>query len=173
MRNGHLVGGWRLGVCLVLAGGAARRGSAGWRRRGGDGGGGASGGADHVTAVGAAQSGRGRRLFFGLLAGELGDAEDELEAAQFDVAAVVQQGGALPARPAAPDQAGAARLASAWRLQATAARLARHHAAGQQENSLGARSTVVFTLLTAAWKIRSLTVSWSAEHISSLNLWLN
>lgn len=152
VRNGHLVGGRRLGVRLVLAGGAARRGSTGWRWRGGDGGGGAGGGADHAAAVGAAQSGRG--LFFGLLAGELGDAEDELEAAQFDVAAVVEQSGALPARPATADQAGAARLTSARRLRAAAVRLARHHAAGEQEHGLGARSAVVFTLLTAAWKVR-------------------
>lgn len=160
MRNGHLVRGRRLSVRLVLAGGAARRGSTGWRRRGGDG---AGGGADHAAAVGAAQSGRGRLLFFGLLTGKLGDAEDELEAAQFDVAAVVEQSGALPARPATADQAGSACLTAARRLRATAAalRLARHHAAREHKHGLRARSAVVFTLLTAACKIRGVFLSYS------------
>lgn len=50
---------------------------------------------------------------FGLSGRKLSDAEDELQAAQLDVAAVVQQGCALPACPTAPDQARAAGFAIA------------------------------------------------------------
>lgn len=117
MQNGHLVGGWRLSVSLVLVGGAARCGSTGWRCCGGDdGGGGAGSGASRAATDGAAQSGCSHLLFFGLLTGELGNAEDKLEAAQFDVAAVVEQSSALPTRPAAADQAGATRFTTAYRV---------------------------------------------------------
>lgn len=44
-------------------------------------------------------------IAFGLFGRKLSDAEDELQAAQLDVAAMVQQGCALPASPTAPDQA--------------------------------------------------------------------
>lgn len=170
MRNGHLVGGGRLRVRLVLAGGAARCGSAGWRWRGGERGGGAGGGAGGAAADGAAQRGGGRLLFFGLLTGELGDAEDKLEAAQFDVAAVVEQSGALPARPAAADQAGAARLTAARRLRAAAVRLARHHAAREQTRRLGARSAVVLALFTTTWKSEVLATDKGHDF---RYLWLN
>lgn len=148
MQNGHLVGGWRLSVSLVLVGGAARCGSTGWWCCGGDGGGGAGSGASRAAANGAAQSGCGHLLFFGLLTGELGNAEHKLEAAQFDVAAVVEQRGALPARPAATDQAGATRLATAGRVRAAAVRVARHHAAREQKHRLRARIAIVFALFT-------------------------
>lgn len=125
MQCGHLVGGDSLSVGLVLAGGAAGCGSVG-RRCGGGGGG---GGAGSAAANGGATGGRrGGLLLFGLLTGELGDAEDELEAAQLDVAAVVEQRRAFPSSPAASDQAGAARLAAARQLRA-ALRLAAHHSA--------------------------------------------
>lgn len=149
MQNGHLVGGWRLSVSLVLVGGAARCGSTGWWcYGGGDGGGGAGSGASRAAADGAAQSGCGHLLFFGLLTGELGNAEDKLEAAQFDVAAVVEQSGALPARPAAADQAGAARLTTACRVGAAAVRVARHHAAREQKHRLRAGIGIIFPLFT-------------------------
>lgn len=100
VQNGHLVGGDSLDVRLLLAGGAARRGSTGGWRGGGGGGGGAGSAAAAAGVVvvvvggvrGACAAGgrRGVVLLFGLLAGELGDAEDELQAAQFDVAAVVE-----------------------------------------------------------------------------------
>lgn len=108
MQNGHLVGGNSLSVCLILAGGAAHCGSIGWWWCGGGGGGGGAGSGAGCTAAaggGASTTGgrRGGLLLFGLLTGELGDAEDKLEASQFDVAAVVEQGRPLPARPAASD----------------------------------------------------------------------
>lgn len=121
VQYGHLVGRNSLSVSLILAGGAAHCGSTGGWCCGG-GGGGAGGGAGHAAAADAAGgasatcSRRGGRLFFGLLTGELGNAEDKLEASQFDVAAMVEQGSALPARPAAANQAGAARLTTARRL---------------------------------------------------------
>lgn len=140
LQRGHLVGEVGLSVGLVLAGGAAHCGSTGGGR--GRGGGGRStgrvaqsGGGGGAAVAGGGSGGGGRRsglLLLGLLAGELGHAEDELEAAQLDVAAVVEEGRALPARPAAADQAGAARLAAAGRVgSAAAARLTAHHAAGQ------------------------------------------
>lgn len=111
VQYGHLVGRFSLSVGLVLAGGAAHCGSTGGRCGCGGGGRRAGSGAGHAAAGGAGggdgggtSATRSRRrglLFFGLLTGELGDAEDELEAPQFDVAAMVEQGGALPARPAA------------------------------------------------------------------------
>lgn len=61
----------------------------------------------------AAEGGRCALVLAGRLAGELGDAEEELLAAQLDAAAVVEQGRALPACPTAPDQAGAAGPAAA------------------------------------------------------------
>lgn len=64
-------------------------------------------------------------LLFGLLTGKLADAEDKLETAQFDVAAMMKEGRALPARPRAPDQSGAARLTAARALH-TPLRLAAH-----------------------------------------------
>lgn len=144
VQDGHLVGGRSLSVGLVLAGRAAHCGSGG-------GGGGGSAGGDAAAAgggVGAARGGRDTPLFFGLLAGELGNAEDKLEASQFDVAAVVKQGSALPARPAAADQAGAARPAAAQRLGVTVG-LAAHHAACQRQTHHGAGTLVVLALLTA------------------------
>lgn len=112
VQYGHLVGRIGLSVGLVLAGGAAHCGSTGGRCGCGGGGRRAGSGAGHAAAGGGGGGGDGggtsatcsrRRglLFFGLLTGELCDAEDELEATQFDVAAMVEQGGALPARPAA------------------------------------------------------------------------
>lgn len=145
MQYGHLVGGWdSLSVRLVLAGGAARCGSVGQWWCGGGGGGGAGGGVGSDAGGG----GGGALLLFGLLTGELGDAEDELEAAQLDVAAVVEQRRALPARPAAPDQAGAARLARARQLGA-APGLAAHHAARRQQADHGAGTLALLALLTA------------------------
>lgn len=144
VQYGHLVGRNSFSVGLVLAGGAAHCGSTGWWRWGGSGG----AGSDAGRAAGGACTRRGGLLFFGLLAGELCNAEDKLEASQFDVAAVVEQGSAFPARPAAADQAGAARLTAARRLGA-AARLAAHHAAGQRQARRRAGALVVLALLTA------------------------
>lgn len=127
VQYGHLVGGCGLGISLALAGRAGGRGRAG--RRGGGGGGVEAGvPAAAVGGASAAGSGGGGGLLLGPLVGKLGDAEDELEAAQLDVAAVVEQGRALPARPAAPDQPGAARLAAAGALR-PALRAAAHHPA--------------------------------------------
>lgn len=143
MQCGHLVGGWdSLSVRLVLAGGAAGCGSVGQWWCGGGGGVGSDAGG------GGGGGGRGALLLFGLLTGELCDAEDELEAAQFDVAAVVEQRRALPACTAAPDQAGAARLARARQLGA-ALRLAAHHAARRQQANHGAGTLALLALLTA------------------------
>lgn len=117
VQYGHLVGRNSLSVGLILAGGAAHCGSTGgWRCGGGGGGAGHAAAADAAGIASATCSRHGSRLFFGLLTGELGNAEDKLEASQFDVAAMVEQGSALPARPAAADQAGAARLTTARRL---------------------------------------------------------
>lgn len=156
MQYGHLVGRNSLSVCLILAGGAAHCGSTGWWCGGGGGDGG--GGVGRVAAAAAAAAGgggacatsgrRGGLFLFGLLTGKLGDAEDELETAQFDVAAVVEEGRALPARPAASDQAGAARLAAARQLGATLG-LAAHHAAGRKHARREAGALVVLALLTA------------------------
>lgn len=112
---GHLVGRNSLSVSLILAGWAAHCGSTGWWWCGGGGGAGIGAGRTAAAAGGASATGgrRGSLLFFGLLTGKFGDAEDKLEAAQFDVAAMVEQGGAFPACPAAADQAGAARLTAA------------------------------------------------------------
>lgn len=112
---GHLVGSDSLSVSLILAGGAAHCGSVGgwwwwWRVGGGAAGSGA------CCAVAGAHATGGRSsilLLFGVFTGKLSDAEDELEAAKFDVATMVEQGRALPARPAASNQAGAARLTAA------------------------------------------------------------
>ena len=52
-------------------------------------------------------------IAFGLFGRKLSDAEDKLQAPQLDVAAVVQQGRALPAGPTAPNQARAAGFAVA------------------------------------------------------------
>lgn len=117
VQYGHLVGRNSLSVSLILAGGAAHCGSTGgWCC----GGGGAGGGAGHAAATAAAGAGasatcsrRGCLLFFGLLTGKLSNAEDKLEASQFDVAAMVEQGCALPACSATSNQAGAARLTAA------------------------------------------------------------
>lgn len=65
-------------------------------------------------------------LVFGWHAGELCDAEDEVKAAQLDVAAVVENGGALPSCPAAPDQTGAAGFTTT-RVRARLVCLAAHH----------------------------------------------
>lgn len=65
-------------------------------------------------------------LFFGLLTGELNNAEDKLHAAQFDVAAVVEQRCALPAGPAATNQAGTAGLTVAGEPGSSLG-LATHH----------------------------------------------
>lgn len=51
-------------------------------------------------------------FFFWLLASKFSDAEDELQAAELDVAAVVEERCALPACTTAPYQTGAARLAA-------------------------------------------------------------
>lgn len=127
VQYGHLVGGRRLRISLILAGGAAGRGRAG--RWGGGGSGMEAGGtASAVGGASATGSGQNGVLLLRPLAGELGDAEDELEATQFDVAAVVKQGRALPARPAAPDQSGAARLAVAGALRPTLSAAAHHPA---------------------------------------------
>lgn len=144
MQCGHLVRGDSLSVGLVLAGGAAGCGSVGRRCGGGVGG----GGAGSAAAAGATSGRRGGLLLFGLLSGELGDAEDELEAAQLDVAAVVEQRCALSARPAASDHAGAASLAAARQLGA-ALRLAAHHSASWQQTHHRARTLVLLPLLTA------------------------
>lgn len=104
---GNLVGRNNLSVSFFLAGGTALCGSVGqwccWR--GGCGGGGRVGGvAGCVTAAVTASSSRSRGgglFFFGLLACKLCDAEDKLQAAQFDVASVVEQGGSLPSCPTA------------------------------------------------------------------------
>lgn len=152
---GHLVGRDSLSVGLILAGRATHGGSVRWWC-GGDGGG---GGAGHTAAAAASAavagggacatgSRSGSLLFFGLLTGELCDAEDKLEAAQFDVAAVVEQGRALPACPAASDQAGAARLAAARWLR-TALSLAAHHTARWQHAHHGAGALVLLALPTA------------------------
>lgn len=109
---GHLVGRDSLKVGLILAGGAARCGSVGW-------GGGAGGVTGHAAATAGGGGGGGADgeysglLLFGLLTGELCDAKDKLEATQFDVAAMMEQGRTLPTRPATTNQAGAARLAAA------------------------------------------------------------
>lgn len=108
VQYGHLVGRNSFSVGLILAGGAAHCGSTGWRWTWGGGGGGAGSGGGRAAAAAAGGASatctrRGGLLFFGLLTGELGNAEDKLEASQFDVAAVVEQGSALPARPAAAD----------------------------------------------------------------------
>ena len=52
-------------------------------------------------------------IAFGLFGRKLSDAEDKLQAPQLDVAAMVQQGRALPAGPTAPNQALAAGFAVA------------------------------------------------------------
>lgn len=112
VQYGHLVGRDSLSVGLIVARGAAHCGSTvlwWWWCCGGRGG--AGSGAGRVGAAGGASAAGGRHgslLFFGLLTGKLCDAKDKLEAAEFDVAAMVKQGGALPARPAASNQAGAA-----------------------------------------------------------------
>lgn len=142
MQYGHLVGRDSLSISLVLAGRAAHCGSVGWWWREGGGGVGAGSGA------GATGSRRGDLLLFGLLTGKLSDAEDKLEAAQFDVAAVVEQGRALPACPTASDQAGAARLTAAQQLRA-ALRLAAHHATSRQQTHHRVGAFVILTLLTA------------------------
>lgn len=90
-------------------------------------------------------------LLLGLLGGELGNAEDELQAAQLDAATVVQERRALPARPAAPDQAGAAGPAVALVLAGLCLALAAHNAPCWHK----ARHCVLclsFPLLTTACK---------------------
>lgn len=113
-------------VCLLLAGGYIGR----------DGIGGASG-----------------SLFFGLLAGELNNAEDKLHAAQFDVAAVVEQCCALPAGSAATDQAGTAGLAVAGEPGSSLG-LAAHHSPQWHQTSpvpsLGPLLLLLLSHLTAA-----------------------
>ncbi len=121
MQYGHLVGRNSVGVGLIVTRGAAHRGSIGGWWCGGGGGSGAGSGAGCAAAAAAGSAGAtgdrcGRLLFFRLFTGELGDAEDKLEAAQFDVAAMVEQGGALPARSTASNQTGAARLTAARQL---------------------------------------------------------
>ncbi len=154
MQYGHLVGRDILSVGLILAGGAAHCGSVGWWwwLGEGGGGGGAGSGAGRTAAAAGGASATGSRcgdlLLFGLLTGELGDAEDKLDAAQFDVAAMVEQSRALPACPAASNQAGAARLTAAQQLGATL-RLAAHHSTGRQQTHHRAGSLVILTLLTA------------------------
>lgn len=147
----HLVGRDSLSVCLVLAGGAAHCGSAGqWWCRGGVGGVVCICASCTVAAAGASASG-GRcdgRLLFGLFTGKLCDAEDKLQAAQFNVAPVVEQGRALPPRTAASNQAGAARLAGA-RLLGAALGLAAHHATRRQKTHHRARTLALLALLTA------------------------
>lgn len=138
---GHLVGRGSLSVGLILAGRAAHCGSVGWGGCEGCGGG-------YGTAAAGEAGYRGGLLLFGLLAGELCDAEEELEAAQLDVAAVVQQRRALPPRPAASYQAGAACLAAARQL-APALRLAAHHSSGREQPHHGAGTLVILALLTA------------------------
>lgn len=123
VQNGHLVEGRSLSVCHVPAGQAVHCGSTGWWCGGG--------GAGSGAGASAAHSRHGRLLLFGLFTGELRNAEDKLEASQFDVAAVVEQGGALPTRPAATNQARAARLTAARRLDAITVRVAGHDATSQ------------------------------------------
>lgn len=157
LQRGHLVGEVGLSVGLVLAGGAAHCGSTGGGRgrgrsgrsagrvaQSGGGGGAVAGGGSGGAAGGRCNS----LLLFGLLTGELGHAEDELEAAQLDVAAVVEEGSALPARPAAADQAGAACLAAAGRVGSASARLTAHHPAGQRKSG-SAAGAVILALLAA------------------------
>lgn len=98
------MGRYSLRVSLILVGKAARcSGAGGWWCGGVSGGG--EGGADDTAAAGVGACATGSRcsglLLFGLLTGKLSDAKDKLEAAQFDVAAMVEQGRALPACPAA------------------------------------------------------------------------
>lgn len=120
MQNGHLVEGRSLSVCLVPAGQAVHCGSTGWWCGAGSG-----------AGARAAHSRHGRLLLFGLFTGELRNAEDKLEASKFDVAAVVEQGGALPTRPAATNQARATRLTDARRLDTITVRVAGHDATSE------------------------------------------
>lgn len=153
MQYGHLVRGDSLSVGLVLAGGAAGCGSDGrgrWWWHGAEGQAGRAAAAAASAAATGAASGGGRAalLLFGLLAAELGDAEDELEAAELDVAAVVEQRRALPACPAASDEARAARFAAARQLRG-ALGLAAHHSASWQKTDHGAGTLVLLPLFTA------------------------
>lgn len=123
MQNGHLVEGRSLSVCLFPAGQAVHCGSIGWWCGGG--------GAGSGAGASAAHSRHGSLLLFWLFTGELRNAEDKLEASQFDVAAVVEQCGALPTCPAATNQARAARLTAARWLDTIAVRVAGHDATSQ------------------------------------------
>lgn len=87
-------------------------------------------------------------LFFRLLARKLCDAEDELQAAQLDVAAVMEKCRALPACTAAPYETGAAGLATAL-SEVRVLSLAAHHSA-----HITTRLILLFFLLslfTATW----------------------
>ncbi len=85
----------------------------------------------------------GRLLFFGLVARELCDAEQELHAAHFDAAAVVEQCSALPAGSAAPYQTGAASFTVA-RWFGSSLSLAAHHTTWGHQHRLRTHLTKQF-----------------------------
>lgn len=86
-------------------------------------------------------------LLLGLLGDKFGNAEDELQAAQLDAATMVQERRALPAGPAAPDQAGAAGLAVALVPGGLCLALAAHDASCWQK-ALHCILRLTFPLLT-------------------------
>lgn len=96
-------------------------------------------------------------FFFRLLASEFGDAEDELQAAELDVAAMVEERCAFPARTTAPYQTGAARLAAA-RPEVRVLGLAAHHSANVA--ALPVLLLFLLPLFTATWmgKIKAKAV---------------
>lgn len=102
---------------------------------------------------GAARNGARATFFlFRLLACEFGDAEDELQAAKLDVAAVVEERCAFPARTAAPYQTGAARLAAA-RPEVRVLGVAAHHSANVA--ALLVLLLFLLPLFTATWTGKS------------------
>lgn len=87
-------------------------------------------------------------FFFRLLASKFSDAEDKLQAAELDVAAVVEERCALPARTTAPYQTGATRLAAA-RAEVRVLGLAAHHSANVA--TLLILLLFLLPLFTATW----------------------
>lgn len=140
----------------LLLGRGADSGSVGWWCCGGvdvDEGGEAAGSA----AVGAGGCHNRLVFLFGLLAGELCDAEDKLQAAQFEVAAVVEERRALPAGPAAPNQAGAACLAIAGKTSVSLG-LAAHHSTCWHQTHRGTGPLLPLPLLTAACRMEKESI---------------
>lgn len=94
-------------------------------------------------------------FFFRLLASEFSDAEYELQAAELDMAAVVEERCAFPACTAAPYEAGAACLA-ATRPEVRVLGLAAHH------------STVTTLLILLLSLLPLFTATWPGKPIKAI-----